>query len=146
MRHCINRKTLKSVYHGIFKAHICYSSLVLAQNLNLIKRIFVLQKKFWRIIYLRGCIARTSLIFRESNFLKLPDKTALKNCPFINKYFNKFLPTIFKNWFTLSFDFHTYSNLWSNFSCLAVPPHKTKLYGRNSVDISAIYTWNFYKN
>ena len=51
LRHFINRKTLKSIYHAIFEPHLYYSSLVWAQNSNSIKKLFVLQKKSLRIIY-----------------------------------------------------------------------------------------------
>ena len=105
---------------------LCYSSLVCAPNLN-----SVLQKKSSRIIYFRSCNAHTSLLLRESNTLKLPDKIALGHCLFINKYFNKFLPTIFKNCFTFSSDFHASSTRWSNLGSLVVPPRNTNLYGRN---------------
>ena len=48
------------------------------------------------------------------------------------------MPTpIFKNWFSLSSDFHTYNTRWSK------PPHNTKLYGRNSFKIGAVYSWNY---
>ena len=102
----------------------------LGTKLNLIKKLFVLQKKSLRIIYFRSPNAHTSLLFRESNILKFPDQIALENCLFKNKHFNKFLPTIFKNWFTLSSDFHTCSTRLSNLGCLLVPVHNTKLYGR----------------
>ena len=64
-------------------------------------------------------------------------------CLFINKYFNKCLPTTFKNWFTLSPDFRTYNTRWSNSGCIVVAPLNTKLYGRNSVNINAVYSWNY---
>ena len=147
LRHFIDRKTLKSIYHAIFEPHLYYSSLVWAQNSNSIKRLFVLQKKSLRIIYFLNHNADTSPLFRDLNILKLPDKIALENCLFINKYFNKCLPTIFKNWFTLSSDFHIYNTHWSNLGCIVVPPHNTKLYGRNSVNISAVCAWKIiYRN
>ena len=108
LRHFIDIKTLKLIYHAIFEPHLYYSLLVWAHNSNSIKRLFVLQKKSLRIIYFLNHNAHTSPLFRDLNILKLPDKIALENCLFINKYFNKCLPTIFKNWFTLSSDFHTY--------------------------------------
>ena len=73
---------------------------------------FVLQKKSLRIIYFVNQNAHTSPLFREPNILKLPD-----NYLCINKYFNKSVPTIFKNWFTLSPDFHNY-NTRSNLGCI----------------------------
>ena len=66
------------------------------------------------------------------------NKIALENCLFIKKYFNNFLPTTFKNSFTFSSDMHGYRTCW----CNVVPPRNTTLYGRNSFNISAAYTWN----
>ena len=51
LRYFIDRKSLKSVYHEIFQPHLRYSTLFWAQNLNSIKRLFVLQKKSLMIIY-----------------------------------------------------------------------------------------------
>ena len=34
-------------------------------------------------------------------------------------------------------------NTWSSLGCLKMSPHKTTIYGRQSVNISAIYTWNY---
>ena len=56
---------------------------------------------------------------------KLPDKITQKNCLFMKKCFNKFLPTIFENWFTLSSDFHACSTCWSNLGFFTVPPANT---------------------
>ena len=64
--------------------------------------------------------AHTSPLFRDLNILKLPDKIALENCFFINKYFKKCLSTIFKNCFTFSSYFHTYNTCWSNLGCIVL--------------------------
>ena len=124
----------------MFEPYLYYSSLVWAQNSNSFKRLLVLQIKSLRIIYFLSHNAHTSPLFRDLNILKLLDKVAPENCLFLNKYFNKCLPTIFKNGFTLSSDFHTYKTRWSNLGCIVVPPHNTKLYRRNSVNISAVYS------
>ena len=106
--------------------------------------LFVLQKKSQRIIYFLNHNAHTSPLFRDLNILKLPEKIAIENCLLINKYFNKCLHTIFKNRFTRSSDFHTYNTRWFNLDCIVVStPHNTKLYGRNSVNISTVYSWNY---
>ena len=102
-----------------------------------------MQKKSLRIIYFLNHNDLTSPLFRDLNILKMLDKIALENCLFTNRYFSKCLPTIFTNWFTLSSDFHAYNNRWFNLGCNDVPPHNTKLYGRNSVNISAVYSWNY---
>ena len=125
LRHFIDRKTLKSVYHAIFEPHFYYFSLVWAQNSNSIKILFVLQKKSLRIIYFLNHNAHTSSLFRDLNILKLAHKITLENCLFINKYFNKRLLTIFKSWFTLLSGFHIYNTCWSNLGCIVVPPHNS---------------------
>ena len=133
LRHFIYRKTLKPIYHVIFEPHLCYSSLVWAQNLSSVIRLSILQKKSLWIIYLRSRSAHTSPLFRETNIL-----IKMLYCLFIKKYFNNFLPTTFKNSFTFSSDMHGYRTCW----CNVVPPRNTTLYGRNSFNISAAYTWN----
>ena len=45
IRHFVDQKTLKAIYHAIFESHLHYSSLVWAQNFNSTKRPFILQKK-----------------------------------------------------------------------------------------------------
>ena len=87
--------------------------------------------------------AHTTPLFKDSKILKFPDKIALENCIFIKNYFNQTLPTPFKNWFTLSTDSHTHNTRWSNLGFLKIPSHKITIYGRQSVNISAIYTWNY---
>ena len=45
IRHFVDQKTLKAIYHAIFESHLYSSSLVWAQNFNSTKRLFILQKK-----------------------------------------------------------------------------------------------------
>ena len=45
VRHFVDQKTLKAIYHAIFESHLYSSSLVWAQNFNSTKRLFILQKK-----------------------------------------------------------------------------------------------------
>ena len=57
----------------------------------------------------------------EPTILTLPDKVASENCLFINKYFNKFLPTIFKSCFTLSTNSQIYNTRWFILGFIVVP-------------------------
>ena len=111
----------------IFESHLFYSCLVWAQNINSIKRLYILQKKSLRLMYFLNRNTHTTPLFKDSNILKFPDKIALENCIFIKNYFNQTLPTPFKNWFTLSTDSHTHNTRWSNLGCLKILPHKTKM-------------------
>ena len=45
IRHFVDQKTLKTIYHAIFESCLYSSSLVWAQNFNSTKRLFILQKK-----------------------------------------------------------------------------------------------------
>ena len=87
--------------------------------------------------------AHTSPLFKDSSILKFPDKIALENYIFIKNYFKQTLSTPFKSWFTLSTDSHTHNTRLSNLACLKISSHKTKIYERQSVNISAICTWNY---
>ena len=100
-------------------------------------------KKVLRLTFFLRREAHTNPLFKDFNILKLHDKIALENSIFIHKSFKHQLPQPFDNWFGLSSNFHTHNTRWSNLGCLNVPSHRTKLYGRNSVCISAIFTWNY---
>ena len=39
LRHVLDIKTLRSVYYAIFESHLCYASLVWAQNTNSVQRL-----------------------------------------------------------------------------------------------------------
>ena len=45
LRHVLDIKTLRSVYYAIFESHLCYASLVWAENTVSVKRLPLLQKK-----------------------------------------------------------------------------------------------------
>ena len=68
---------------------------------------FIFQMKlFCLITYFLSCFAHTSHLFKESTILKL---------------WNKILPRIFKNWFTLPTDYHAYDTRSSSSGCVDVP-------------------------
>ena len=146
IRHFVDQKTLKVIYHAIFKSHLYSSSSVQAQNFNSTKGLSILQKEALRLMFFLRREAHTNAIFKDFNILKFHDKVALENSIFIHKSFKHQLPQPFDNWFELFSNFHTHNTRWSNFGCLNVPSHITKLYGRHSVCISAIFTWNYLQN
>ena len=88
VRYFVHKKTLKSIYHAIFESHLFYSCLVWAQNINSIKRLYILQKKSLRLMYFLNCNVHTTPLFKDLNILNFPDKIALENCIFIKNYFN----------------------------------------------------------
>ena len=60
-------------------------------------------------MYLLNRNIRTALLFKDSNILIFPDKSALESCIFIKNYFGQTLPTPSENRFTLSTDSHTHN-------------------------------------
>ena len=90
---------------------------------------------FWKEMHIYN-------LFKNLNIFKLPDKVSLENFTLVCKYFNQSLPKSFRNWFTLAAASHSHNTIWSNSGCLKIPSHKTKIYGRHSVNITSIYTWN----
>ena len=90
--------------------------------------------------------AHINPLFKDFNILKSHDKTALENSIFIHKSFKHPLFQPFDNWFGLSPNFHTHKHKVVELGCLNVPSHRTNLYEKNSVCISAIFTWNYLQN
>ena len=104
LSHVLDIKTLRSVYYAIFESHLCYASLVSAQNNNSVKRLHLLHKKSLRLMFFQRRNSHTGPLFKMSKILKSFDKTALENCIFISKSLKGLLPSIFNNWFKFSFD------------------------------------------
>ena len=114
IRHFVDQKTLKEIYHAIFESHLHYSSLVRAPNFNSKETLFTLQKKVLRLMSFLRREAHTNPLFKDFNFLKLHDKIALENSIFMHKSFKHQLPQLFDNWFGLSPNFYTHNTMWSN--------------------------------
>ena len=135
-------KTLRSVYYAIFECHLCYMSLVWAQNTNSLKRLNLLQKKSPRIMFFESRNSHTGPLFKLSKILKSFDEAALENSIFISKSLKGLLSPIFNNWFKFSFESHSHDTRWSNLGYLKIPFYRTKTYGRYSIFVNAIYVWN----
>ena len=143
LRHVLDIKTLRSVYYAIFESHLCYASLVWAQNTNSVKRLHLLQKKSLRIMFFQSRNSHIGPLFKVSKILKSFDKTALENCIFISKSLKELLSSIFNNWFNFFFfDSHSHDTRWSNLGYLKIPSYRTKTYGRYSMFVNSIYVWN----
>ena len=80
-----SKKTLGSVYIAVFNSHLCYISLVWAQNTNSVKRHHLLQKKFPGIISIKRRNSNTVPLFKGSQILESFGKTTLENFIFVEK-------------------------------------------------------------
>ena len=105
-------------------------------------RIVFLQKKALRIMNFQSRDSHSSLLFKSNHILKLEDKILIVNILFINKSFNNFLPPVFKSWFTFCSEVHNYEAIPSTADKIFKPSYRTDSYGKTSITIGAINSWN----
>ena len=115
--HVLNLKTPR---YAVFESYLCYASLLLVQNTNSVKRLYLLQKKSLRIMFFKSRNSHTSPLFKVSKILKSFDKTTLENCIFISKSLKGLLPSIFNSWVKIYFESHG-DTRWSDHGYLKIP-------------------------
>ena len=86
--------------------------------------------------------SHSSALFKSNHILKLEEKILIENILFINKSFNNLLPPIFKSWFISCSDVHNYQTVSSTVNKISKPSYRTDSYGKNSITIGAIDSWN----
>ena len=142
MRKYVSPKILRSIYFAIFDSYLSYCCLIWAQNFGTIQRIVILQKKAIRIINFQPRNFHTSPLFKQNSILKFQYKICLENILFVSKSLNNLSPSIFNTWFSFSSDQHNYetsSSTQGNFMKLF---YKTNRYGKYSINVSAVMSWN----
>ena len=142
IRNYVNKHILRTIYFAIFDSHINYAYLLWGQNLHALSRIIILQKKALRIMFFQSRNSHSSSLFKSNHILKLEDKILIENILFIKKSFNNLLPPIFKSWFAFCFDVHNYQTVSSTSDKIFKPSYRTDSYGKNSITIGAIISWN----
>ena len=146
IRKFFDDKILRSNYFALFESNLNYDSLVWAQNYNVINRLVILQKKVLRIINYQSLNSHTSPLFRKAAVLKIKDKINLESILFISKSINNLLHSLFNNCSAFSSDTHKYNTTWSSNDKLQKYSYRTNTYGKNSIIISAIESWNNSQN
>ena len=86
--------------------------------------------------------SHSSPLFKSNHILKLEDKILIEKILVINKSFNKLLPPVFKSWFSFWSDVHNYQTVSSTTDKIFKPSYRTDSYGKNSVTIGVINSWN----
>ena len=142
MRKYVSLKILRSIYFAIFDSYLSYCCLVWAQNYSTIQRIIILQKKAIRIINFQPRNFHTSPLFYQNSTLKFQDKICLENILFISKSLNNLSPSVFNTWFSFSSDQHNYETSSSTQCNLAKLFYKTNRYGKYSITVSTVESWN----
>ena len=142
MRKYVSLKLLRSIYFAIFDSYLSYCSLVLAQSCSTIQRIIILQNKSVRIINFESRNSHTSPLFKQSSILKFQDKICLGNILFISKLLNNLSPSVFNTWFVFSTDQRSYETSRSTQGKLINLFYKASRYGKYSIIVSAVESWN----
>ena len=101
-----------------------------------------MQKKAVRIIYFQLRNFHTSPLFKQNFILKFQDKICLENILFVSKSLNNLSPSIFNTWFSFSSDQHNCETSSSTQGNLIKLFYKTNRYGRYSITVSAVESWN----
>ena len=142
MRKYVSLKVLRSIFFAIFDSCLSYCCLFWDQNCSTIQRIIILQKKAIRIINSQPRNFHTSPIFKQNSRLKFQDKICLENILFISNSLNNLSPSVFNTWFNYSSDQHSYETSSSTQRNLIKIFYKTERYGKYSITISAVESWN----
>ena len=74
--------------------------------------------------------------------MKHEDKILIENIFFIKKSFNNLLPPIFKSWFIFCSDLHNYRTVSSTADKIFKPSYRIDSYGKNSITLEPINSWN----
>ena len=84
----------------------------------------------------------TTPLFRKTSVLKFKGKINLGNMLSISKSINNLLPSLLNNRFVFNSDTHNYNTSWSSNNKLQKHSYGTNTYGKNSITVSAIESWN----
>ena len=138
----VSAKVLRSIYFAIFESRLNYCSLVWAQKSNAINRLVILQKKAFRIMNFQAQNSHISPLFKKPSGLKFEDKINLESIILISKSINNLLPPLFSSSFKYSSDTLNCETSWSSHVNLHKTSYRTNIYGKNSVTVSAVKSWN----
>ena len=97
----------------------------------------ILQKKAVRIIDFQLRNSHTSPLFKQNS-----NKIYLANVLVLSKSLNNLTPSVFRTWFSFSSDQHNYETSSSTQGNLTKLFYKTNRYGKYSITVSAVESWN----
>ena len=99
-----------------------------------------------RIINFQPRYSHTSDLFKQSSILTFQGKICLENILFVSKSLNNLSPSVFNTWFSFSSDQHNYESSSSTQGNLIKLFYKTNRYGKCSITVSAVESWNKIQN
>ena len=142
IRKYVSLKILRSIYFAIIDSYLSCCCLFWAQSSSTIQWIVSLQKETVRIINFQPRNSHSSPLLKQSSILKFQDKICLKNILFVSKSLNNLSPSVFNTWFSFSSDQHNYETSSSTQGNLIKLFYKTNRYGKYSITVSAVESWN----
>ena len=99
-------------------------------------------KKVVRIINFQPRDFHTSPLFKQSSILKFQDKICLENILIVSKSLSNLSPSVFNTWFVFYSDQCSYETSSSTQDNLIKLFYKTNRYGKYSITVSAVESWN----
>ena len=100
------------------------------------------KKKAVRITNFQSRNSHTSPLFKQNFISKFQDKICLENILFVSKLLNNLTTSVFSTWFSFSSDQHNYETSSSTQCNLAKLFYKTNRYGKYSITVSTVESWN----
>ena len=139
-----NQQHLLTIYHSIFSSHMIYGCQVWGQtDSKYFKKIQTLQNNALRLItFAESFRDHVSHLYKDLNILKLRDFVTLQNLLLVHDYFNNNLPESFSGFFTLSREIHTHRTRGAMRGQLYVPNTESVRFGRKSIKLKSILSWN----
>ena len=101
-----------------------------------------LQEKAVKIINFQPRNSHPSPLFKQKVILKFQDKICSENILFVSKLLNNLTPSVFSTWFSFSSDQHNYETSSSTQGNLTKLFYKRNRYGKYSITVSAVESWN----
>ena len=143
-----NPQNILNVYHSIFSSHMIYGCQIWGQNdSRYLKKIQVLQNNALRLVTFAGSFRdHVSPIYKHLCILKLRDFVTLQNLLMVHDFFNNKLPESFSGYFTLSSELHDHETRSADQGQLFVPSTNSTHYGRDSIKLKAILSWNHFSD
>ena len=144
VRHYVDQNKLMSIFYAIFSSHLTYGCQIWGTKVKsaLFKKVLSQQKRAMHIITFSNYDAHSEPLFKTLNVLKLKDQISLLNCLLVHDHSRHLLPTSFNDYFTECAELRDTDDL-RRAGSLFVPHTNTVNYGRNSIKLKAIHTWNY---
>ena len=139
-----NHQHLLTIYHSIFSSHMIYGCQVWGQtDSKHFRKIQTLQNNALRLITFADSFHdHVSHLYKDLNLLKLRDFVTLQNLLLVHDYFNNNLPESFSGFFTLSREVHAHRTRGALRGQLYVPRTASVRFGRKSIKLNSILSWN----